>query len=90
MFGDLFNNIGMLTPFIVAVPFLIIALFFIDKALRGGGQAKRAVRDWQTTNARVLAAQIEARQTRSQNGVSTSYYPVIVYEYEVGGRWFQG
>ena len=90
MFGNFFNNIGMVIPIIVAVPFFIIALVFVYLALRGRGQANRAIRDWQTTNGRVLFSDIQARRSRSGSGHTTSYYPVVVYEYQVGGHGYQG
>ena len=90
MFGNFFNNITAIVPFVVAAPFLIIALVFVYLALRGRGQANRALRDWQGVQGRVLASTIQARRTRSGSGYGTSYYPVVVYEYEVGGRWYQG
>jgi Protein of unknown function (DUF3592) len=91
MFGNFFNNITAIVPFVVAAPFLIIALVFVYLALRGRGQANRALRNWQGVQGRILASEIERRRSSSGNGgTSISYYPVVIYEYEVGGRRYQG
>lgn len=73
---------------VVAIPFLIIAGVFFYLWLRGRGKVN-AANDWPSTTGKVLFATVEARRSRSgQSGYSTSYYPKIVYEYEVNGQRF--
>lgn len=73
----------------VALPFLIIALVFFLLWIRARRQVSVA-RGWPTTTGRVLSAEVEKRRSHSSTGgYSTSYYPVIHYEYQVNGKRYQ-
>ncbi|MEO8395041.1 MAG: DUF3592 domain-containing protein [Chloroflexota bacterium] len=81
-------NTGGLTFWLVAIPFLIIAVIFIVGIVRANGKV-RASKNWSSTSARILASDVEMRRTRSGTGTGTSYYPAVVYEYAVNGQRFQ-
>lgn len=71
---------------IVSVPFVIIALVLLVMGLKGRRTAAKS-RSWPTTQGVVLGATIEAkRSSSSRGGTSTSYYPVVIYEYQIAGK----
>jgi hypothetical protein len=75
---------------LVAIPFVLIALFFVYRIFRARGQANRAMRDWVTTQGVVLQSSVEMRRSSNSNGgTSTSYYPNVLYEYVVSGQRYQ-
>lgn len=83
---SMMNGMSTMIMGIVAIPFLIVAVVFFFLWLRGRGKVSAAA-DWPTTTGRVLFATVEARRSRSgSSGYSTSYYPKVVYEYEVNGQ----
>ncbi len=82
-----FNSAG-LTFGLVAIPFLIVAVVFIVVIVRANGRV-RASKNWSSTTARILAADVEMRRSSTASGDSTSYYPTVVYEYAVNGQRFQ-
>jgi hypothetical protein len=85
---DFMSNIGSMISGMVAIPFVIIALVFIFLALRNSRKAS-ASRSWPTTAGKVIASGIEPRRSRSgTSGYSTSYYPVVQYQYQVEGRTY--
>ncbi len=79
---------SLLTAAAVAVPFVIVALGFLVWVLRNRRRAD-ASRSWNRTTGRVVQAQVEARRSRNQHGYSTSYYPVVIYEYAIHGQRYQ-
>ncbi|MEO8612380.1 MAG: DUF3592 domain-containing protein [Chloroflexota bacterium] len=84
------NNIGSMITGAVAIPFVIVALVFVYLAIRASRRAS-ASRSWPATTGKILAAGIEPRQSHSSSGgYSTSYYPVVQYEYTVNGQRFLG
>jgi Protein of unknown function (DUF3592) len=87
--NDLFSNMGGTMVFTMAatiVPFVLIAVGLLIWALRGRGKAKGA-QNWPYAMGTVLHANVEARRSSNgRGGTSTSYYPVVVYEYEVLGH----
>lgn len=86
--GEISLAIGGMSVLITVIPFVIIAVVFLALARRGSRQTQ-AVQDWMETQGRILHADVQARRSRSGTGYSTSYYPLVVYEYEVGGRRYQ-
>ena len=70
------------------LPILILAGFgfFLYRQKRAGSEARRAAQGWSPTSGSVLASTIQVRRT----GRSRSEIPVVLYQYEVGGRVFQG
>ncbi|MBZ0286919.1 MAG: DUF3592 domain-containing protein, partial [Anaerolineae bacterium] len=87
---DFMNNMGSVISGAVAIPFVIVALFFVFLALRASRRASVS-RSWPATTGKVLAAGIEPRRGHSSNGGSyTSYYPVVQYEYTVNGQRYLG
>jgi hypothetical protein len=83
------NNIGSMITGLVAIPFVIVALVFVYLAVRASRRAS-ASRSWPATTGKILAAGIEPRRSHSSHGSSTSYYPVVQYEYTVNGQRFLG
>jgi hypothetical protein len=85
-FGNIMGSMGTIISLTVAIPMLIVALVFMYLAMRAGGRA-RASRKWNTTTGRVIASSLEPRRSHSSTGgYSTSYYPQVMYEYEVNGQ----
>lgn len=81
-----FNNLSNSIVLITTIPFVLVALFLFLWAMRGRRKAA-AARNWPTTMGRVLSAEVETRRSHSsEGGTSTSYYPNIIYEYQVDGR----
>jgi flagellar basal body-associated protein FliL len=89
MAGFNLNNMGSMITTIVAVPFVIVALVLMFIAFRSGRKASVS-RNWPMTTGKILAAGIEPRQSHTGSGYSTSYYPVVQYEYTVNGQRFLG
>src|SRR5437868_386889 len=83
------NNMGSMITGLVAIPFVIVALVFVYLAIRASRKASIS-RSWPATTGKILAAGIEPRRSHSSNGTSTSYYPVVQYEYTVNGQRFLG
>jgi hypothetical protein len=89
MFGFNLNNLGSMITIIVAVPFVLIALAFLFGAMRARRKAN-AAQSWNTVMGRILSADVEPRRSHSEHGYTTSYYPVVMYEYQVNGQRFMG
>lgn len=84
------SNLGSMISGMVAIPFVIVALVFVYLAIRASRKASVS-RSWPATTGKVLAAGIEPRTGRSgSSGYSTSYYPVVQYEYTVNGQRYLG
>lgn len=83
------GSMGTIITLAVAVPFLLVALFLGGIALRGRRKT-RASQNWPSSMGRVLAAYVDARRSTSSGGTSTAYYPVVLYEYNVDGKPYQG
>jgi hypothetical protein len=84
------SNMGSMISGMVAIPFVIVALVFVYLAIRASRRAS-ASRSWPVVTGKILAAGIEPRTSRSgSSGYSTSYYPVVQYEYTVNGQRFLG
>ncbi|MCL4248041.1 MAG: DUF3592 domain-containing protein [Anaerolineae bacterium] len=87
-FGDLKNS-TLVTFALASIPFLLIMLFLFWRAMRGRGRASQA-RNWPFVTGAVVDARVEARRSsNSRGGYSTSYYPVVNYEYEVQGHRYR-
>lgn len=88
-FSALMNNTGSGIALLVTVPFVLLALFLLVIGLRGRRKA-RASQNWPRTMGRVLAAYVEPRRSSNSSGSSsTSYYPVVLYEYNADGQPLQ-
>ncbi len=86
---SLTSGIGAFTILITTLPFVIIAIVFIYIWMRGR-RTSSITRSWPTTMGRVLYSAVEARRSHSSHGgYSTSYYPSVVYEYQVNGQTYQ-
>jgi hypothetical protein len=86
---DFLNSIGSTTIILTTLPFVILALVFFYIALRGR-RASSITKTWPTTSGRVLRSEVELRRSHSsEGGYSSSYYPVVLYEYEVMGQRYQ-
>lgn len=89
MMGDFMNNMGNITVILVTVPFVIVALVLGFIGLRQKARVS-VTKEWPTTNGTVLFSTVEARRSSSSSGgTSTSYYPSVVYQYQVNGQTFQ-
>jgi hypothetical protein len=87
--SNLMNGIGGTGIRITTVVFIALALFFLWRALAGRRRVREAM-NWQQTTGTVLSSEVETRRSRSgQSGYSTSYYPRVVYEYEVMGQRYR-
>jgi len=84
---DFMNNMGSMITIIVAIPFVIIALIFIVLALRNSRKANLS-RNWPETTGKIIASGIDPRRSHTSGGYSTSYYPVVQYQYQVEGRTY--
>jgi hypothetical protein len=83
------NNIGSFTLIVTTLPFVIIAIVFFYIALRGR-RASSITKGWPTTTGRVLRSEVELRRSHSsEGGYSSSYYPAVLYEYQVMGQRYQ-
>jgi hypothetical protein len=73
---------------VVTLPILILAGLgvFLYRQSRRAGAMRTAAQDWSQTQGTVLASTIQVRRT----GRSRSEIPVVLYQYEVGGKMFQG
>lgn len=69
---------------ILLIQFFISAIFLVFIVVSYFGVAK--VRDWQPAGGRILSSTVVRRRRNNRS----SYYPVIVYEYSVGGMNYQG
>jgi hypothetical protein len=83
--SELTNLMSWGTTTLVSIPFLIVALVLFAIAGRGRGAAN-AAKSWATGSATIVSATIQARRG-SEDG--TSYYPYVVYEYEVNGQRYR-
>ncbi|MCC6615830.1 MAG: DUF3592 domain-containing protein [Anaerolineae bacterium] len=91
-FSSFFSNLTNSTLLIFALatlPFLLIVLFLIWRAMRGRSQVNQA-QHWPFVTGTVVDARVETRRSsNSDGGYSTSYYPAINYEYEVQGHRYR-
>jgi hypothetical protein len=86
---DIMNNLGPFTILVTTLPFVIIAIIFFYIALRGR-RASSVTKTWPTTTGRILRSEVELRRSHSSDGgYSSSYYPVVLYEYQVMGQTYQ-
>lgn len=86
---NLMNALGTGITIIVAIPFVVVALVLLVMGLRGRHRAAASL-DWPSTTGMVLSSAVEARRSSSsRGGYTTSYYPVIFYEYQVDGRVYR-
>ena len=78
-----------LTFALTLIPFVLIAVFFIIRSGRNRSQVNQA-QHWPYTIGVVTGSSVEARRSTDSNGsTSTSYYPVVAYEYEVQGHRYR-
>lgn len=86
---SLMSSIGSITSILAIVPFVVVALFFLVMILRSQRRAS-ASRNWPMTMGTVIASFVEPRRSSNgRGGTSTSYYPVVVYEYTAEGQRYQ-
>ncbi|MBI4673936.1 MAG: DUF3592 domain-containing protein [Chloroflexi bacterium] len=93
-FGSLVQSGGMLTGALITcvttLPFLAIALFFAYLWRRNNQQA-RASQQWASTRGTIGASSVQMRRSHSsEGGTTTSYYPELLYEYNVAGKQYIG
>jgi hypothetical protein len=83
------NNMTFGIVALIAVPIILIALVVLFFALRGRRKV-RASMNWNETIGTVLFSEVEERRSySSESGTTISYYPKIVYEYQVMGQRYQ-
>jgi hypothetical protein len=93
--NNLFSIISGSTVLIVGItiactviPFLAIAVFLIYRARRSSGQAQSS-QTWPSVIGTVVSSNTEARQSHDSDGTHTSFYPMVMYEYEVLGHRYR-
>ena len=73
----------------IAIPFLAIAIWLIISARRSNAQAQ-ASQSWPSVIGIVVGSTVTARSSTDSDGNhSTSYYPIVQYEYEVVGHTYR-
>ena len=87
--GSMMNNMGGLTILLTIIPVAVVVLILGTIVRRSSSQVN-ASKSWDSTVGKVLMSQIEMRRVTGSHGAHNSPYPVVVYEYEVMGRRFQG
>jgi hypothetical protein len=72
----------------VILPILILGGlgYFLYKRSQQSGAARQVAQSWPSTSGTVLMSSVQSRRT----GRSNSIYPVVVYQYEVNGKTYQG
>jgi hypothetical protein len=86
LLGGLLGILGGLCAFIVPVVLLIIFGVFMYRRSQQGKAAKEAAQSWPSTMGTVLSSSVQSRRS----GNSTSTYPVVIYQYQVNGKPYQG
>lgn len=82
-------GLTLLISLCVAIPFLGIAVWLIISARRSNAQAQ-ASQSWPSVIGAVIGSTVTARSSTDSDGHhSTSYYPVVQYEYEVAGHTYR-
>lgn len=84
--GGLLGLAGGLCACIVPVVFLVGFGIFMYRRSQQGKVAKDAAQSWPGVMGTVLSSSVQSRRS----GNSTSTYPVVVYQYQVNGKVFQG
>jgi hypothetical protein len=87
--SSMMNNMGGLTILLTIIPVAIVVLILVGVMRRSSSQVN-ASKNWDSAIGKVLMSQIEMRRVTGSHGAHNSPYPVVVYEYEVMGRRFQG
>ena len=86
LLGGLLGILGGLCAFIVPVVLLIIFGIFMYRRNQQSKAAKEAAQTWPGTMGVVLSSSVQSRRS----GNSTSTYPVVIYQYQVNGKPYQG
>ena len=76
---------------LVAIPFILVALYFLYGWVRDRRRAQSTL-SWTATTGRVTYANIESHQSYSSSSHThtTVYSPQVAYEYMVNGMRYQG
>lgn len=76
-------------PTLATFIFVIAAIVFFALAARSNS-AVGPTRNWATASATILNATVEANTGTTVDGdVSTTYYPKVLYEYQVNGQTYR-
>ena len=72
----------------VILPLIILGAlgFFLYRRYQQGNAARASAQSWPSTAGIVLASSVQVRRSNR----SRSEYPVVVYQYEVNGKSYQG
>lgn len=87
MFDSVFGSIRSFAVLIIVGILGLVALGILFRMIRTW-QAAGTSKSWSSTTGRVLSATVAARRNPGRNGVS--YYPVVVYEYNIDGQHYTG
>ena len=72
----------------VILPLIILGAlgFFLYRRYQQGNAARESAQSWPSTSGVVLSSSVQVRRSNR----SRSEYPVVVYQYEVNGKSYQG
>ena len=84
--GGLLGLFGGLCACIVPIVFSIGFGIFMYRRSQQSKAAKEAAQTWPGTMGVVLSSSVQSRRS----GNSTSTYPVVIYQYQVNGKPYQG
>lgn len=88
--GNLTSNLTLVIFALTTIPFVVVALFLARWSMKQKARVN-ASQNWPSTTGRILFSSVEQRRTsNARGGYSTSYYPVVRYDYTVNGQQYQG
>ncbi|HRE49417.1 MAG TPA: DUF3592 domain-containing protein [Aggregatilineales bacterium] len=86
--GSFFTSFRTISAVGIAAVLCVVALLLAIRALRGWRLAGIS-RGWNTTQGTVLAAAVQRSRRVGRTG-GGAFYPVVAYEYNVGGKRYVG
>ena len=86
LLGGGLGLLGGLCAVVVPLGLLVVLGVFLYRRNKQANAAKAAAQSWPHTTGMVLSSSVQARHSDN----STTYYPVVVYSYEVDGKAYQG
>jgi hypothetical protein len=84
--GLIFGFVGAACTAILPILVLVGLGVFLVRRGRKSGAARQAAQAWPSTTGTVLSSSVQVRRI----GRSRQEIPAVIYQYEVGGRAYQG